>query len=142
MTYHEARDWLRSVQKMRIWVAQNEERLAEIRESLVSGAAYIGEKVRSSPKRSDAVEKMMDMADEIEKEKAELIAKIREVTEAIRSVEQSEILYAKYIDDKTYMQIAEEYHYTYDHVRRLIRLGTKNIAKLKSCPKMSDFGML
>ena len=139
MTYYEARDWLRSVQKMRIWVAQNEERLAEIRESLTSGAAYIGERVKSSPKRSEAVEKMIDMADEIEKEKAELIGKIREVTEAIRSVEQSEVLYAKYIEDQTYMQIAERYHYTYDHVRRLIRQGTKNIAKLKTCPEMSDF---
>lgn len=136
MTYGDARHWLKSVQKMRIMVAQDEEQLAEIREKMIGGAAYIGERVRSSPKRSDAMEKMIDMADEIEREKAELVAKIREVTETIRQLEdpQSKILYAKYIEDRTYREISEIYGYSYDHVRRLIRWGTEKIAEMKKLP--------
>jgi len=129
----DVKQWLESILILEERIYQDEEQLAEIRTRLFSPTSPgYSERVRSSPRKSDAKDRLIDLENEIEGEKTELTERVREATLAIRDIEDFKVegvMYDKYIRHLTYNQIADKRGYSYDYVRRLVKAGLKKMSE-------------
>ena len=90
---------------------------------------------------NDPYPHIMDKIGEVEDVRNKKIAELGNVELALASLtpRESSIMRARYIEGKTWFEIAEEAHYTDRHVRRI---HSSALVKLERCPLMSGSSVL
>lgn len=138
----EAREYLEQIEIMELKIKQRKKELLALKLSATgTGSLNITDKVMSSgsssDKMSDTVIEYIELEESIKKEIKRLNLKRNEIIGKIHKLKKKEhidILYKKYVEYKSLMQIGEEMDYSYEYAKILHR---KAIKEFENCtPKV------
>lgn len=129
----DAREYLEQIEMMDIKIKQRQKELLALKLSATgNGSLNISDKVKSSgsssDKMSDTVIEYIELEEKIKKDIKRLNLKRNEIIGKIHKLnkkEYVEILFKKYVEYKSLMQIGEEMNFSYEYAKILHRKALK-----------------
>jgi hypothetical protein len=143
-TKMKARDYLAQIRRMDIIIAQDRQRLKELRSRMTSLGSmnYTKDRVQQTPsdQMTDKLAAYMDMIEEIERQEVLLEQRKKQVIAKIRQLQNAtymDLLVRYYVNyqtkrgrRKTLDDVAREMNYSPEHIRRLHRQALIEFQKL------------
>ncbi len=136
-----AKDFLRQIRKLDKMIENKIAEAEQLKEYATSISPNMsGERVQSTgnpQKISDAIIRYVDLEREAELAKVLLEDKRREIIAVIEQLENPlhySVLYKHYVQFKTFVQIADEEHYSYAYILEIHMKAVENIEKILNYP--------
>lgn len=136
-----AKDYLGQIKKLDICIRQKENELRDLKSIIYSVPAsnFGDERVRRSLKNTtySKVDDSIELEQIIAKQKNDYIKTKHRIIDEIQKLNRSDyitLLTARYIEFKTFDQIADEMGYSYRHITRLHKDALKDFANTILCP--------
>lgn len=135
-----AKEYLTQIKKLNVLIENKLTEVERLRDRAESVTACVGgEKVKSTS-RSDNMEntiiKLIDMSRAIEKEVDKLVELKTEATHVIDMLDKADeinLLYKRYIQFKTWEQIAEEMDYSLQGIYKMHGFALQKVQKILNC---------
>jgi len=136
MTIHETKDYLREIKVKRQYLARLKERRASLHLDVsFGGIDYSADRIQSTPKNKmeEAMVRLSERMEMLDNTIAKISVEIDDRTSSIEelsNVTHRDILFKRYVEDKSFEQISIELGYVYNYTCNLHGEALKELSKV------------